>query len=99
MQATLDNAAANGVAVQARRHDLLRDGPVPGAPTVLANLLRPLLLRVAQDGFAGAAPDALIASGLLAHEGDEVAAAFARHGLRETARRPGGEWVALLLRR
>jgi ribosomal protein L11 methyltransferase len=99
VQATLDNAAANGVPVQARRHDLLRDGPVEGAPTVLANLLRPLLLRVAQDGFAGAQPDALIASGLLAHEGDEVAAAFARHGLREAARRRGGEWVALLLRR
>ena len=30
VQATLDNAAANGVAVQARRHDLLRDGPAPG---------------------------------------------------------------------
>jgi ribosomal protein L11 methyltransferase len=99
VQATLDNAAANGVTVQARRHDLLRDGPAPGAPTVLANLLRPLLLRVAHDGFAGAAPHALVASGLLAHEGDEVAAAFARHGLRETARRHGGEWVALLLRR
>ena len=56
-QATLDNAAANGVALQARRHDLLRDGPAPGAPTVLANLLRPLLLRVAADGFAGSAPD------------------------------------------
>ena len=44
--------------VQARRHDLLRDGPAPGAPTVLANLLRPLLLRVAREGFAGAQPDA-----------------------------------------
>ena len=44
-------------------------------------------------------PDVLVASGLLAHEGDEVAAAFARHGLRETERRHGGEWVALLLRR
>jgi ribosomal protein L11 methyltransferase len=99
VQATLDNAAANGVAVQARRHDLLRDGPAPGAPTVLANLLRPLLLRVAADGFAGAAPDVLVAGGLLAHEGDEVAAAFARHGLSEAARRHGGEWVALLLRR
>ena len=97
--ATLDNAAANGVTVTARRHDLLRDGPAPGAPTVLANLLRPLLLRVAQDGFDGAAPDVLVASGLLAHEGDEVAAAFAGHGLRETARRRDGEWVALLLRR
>jgi ribosomal protein L11 methyltransferase len=97
--ATLDNAAANAVRVEARRHDLLRDGPAPGAPTALANLLRPLLLRVAQDGFDGPPPDVLIASGLLAHEGDEVAAAFARHGLRETARRQGGEWVALLLRR
>jgi ribosomal protein L11 methyltransferase len=99
VRATLDNAAANGVTVQARRHDLLRDGPAPGAPTVLANLLRPLLLRVAADGFSGGAPAALVASGLLAHEGDEVAAAFERHGLRETARRHGGEWVALLLRR
>ena len=99
VQATLDNAAANGVSVDARRHDLLRDGPAPGAPTVLANLLRPLLLRVAHDGFAGPQPAALVASGLLAHEGDEVAGAFARHGLRETERRQGGEWVALLLRR
>jgi ribosomal protein L11 methyltransferase len=99
VQATLDNAAANGVSVQARRHDLLRDGPAPAAPTVLANLLRPLLLRVAADGFADAAtPDVLIASGLLAHEGDEVAAAFAAHGLREAQRRARGEWIALLLR-
>ena len=99
VQATLDNAAANGVALQARRHDLLRDGPAPGAPVVLANLLRPLLLRVAAEGFAGTAPDVLVASGLLAHEGDEVAGAFAPHGLREVTRRHGGEWVALLMRR
>jgi ribosomal protein L11 methyltransferase len=98
VQATLDNAAANGVTVQARRHDVLRDGPAPGAPTVLANLLRPLLLRVGEDGFEGEAPATLVASGLLVDEGDEVAAAFARHGLREADRRRDGEWVALLLR-
>ena len=99
--ATQDNAVANGARVEARRFDLLFDGPAPGAPTVLANLLRPLLLRVAETGFAdGAVPDALIASGLLAHEADEVAAAFAASlGLREAARRHGGEWAALLLRR
>jgi len=39
----------------------------------------------------------VIASGLLAHEGDEVAAAFAGRGLGEVARRRDGEWVALLL--
>jgi ribosomal protein L11 methyltransferase len=98
VRATLDNAAANGVALQARRHDLLRDGPAPGAPVVLANLLRPLLLRVAADGFAGGAPGVLVAGGLLADEADEVAGAFARHGLNEVARRHRGEWVAVLLR-
>ena len=83
----------------ARRCDLLFDGPAPGAPTVLANLLRPLLLTVAETGFeGGVVPDALIASGLLAHEADEVAAAFgASMGLREADRRLGGEWAALLL--
>ncbi|MCW3046993.1 MAG: methyltransferase [Solirubrobacterales bacterium] len=98
--ATLGNAAVNGVRVQARRHDLLRAGRAPGAPTVLANLLRPLLLHVAAEGFAGERPRTLIASGLLAHEADEVAAAFADGtGLTERSRRHGGEWVALLLRR
>ncbi|MCU0312555.1 MAG: 50S ribosomal protein L11 methyltransferase [Solirubrobacteraceae bacterium] len=97
--ATEANAAENAVAVRARRYDLLFDGPPPGAPTVLANLLRPLLLQLAEQGFEdGTVPRALIASGLLAHEADEVAAAFAaRLGLREAARRGGGEWAALLL--
>jgi ribosomal protein L11 methyltransferase len=99
VRATIANAAANGVELEARRHDLLHDGPAPSAPTALANLLRPLLLRVAADGFAGAPPQTLVASGLLVHEGDEVAAAFARHGLREADRRREGEWIALLLRR
>ena len=95
--ATIDNAAVNGVAVQARRHDLLRDGLAPSAPTVVANLMRPLLLHVAAAGFAGEPPRALVISGLLAHEADEVAAAFAAHGLHERARRHGGEWAALTL--
>ncbi len=101
VSATCDNARANGVTVRARAFDLLFDGPAPGAPTVLANLLRPLLLTVARTGFAGGeVPEALIASGLLAEEADEVATAFAESmGLRETARRHGGEWAALLLQR
>jgi ribosomal protein L11 methyltransferase len=98
LAATRDNAAVNGVAVDARRHDLLHDGPAPAAPTVLANLLGPLLRRVAADGFAaGEAPRALIASGLLVTEADEIAAAFAGRGLAERARLAEGEWAALLL--
>ena len=96
--ATADNARVNGVEVDVRRLDL-REERVPSAPTVLANLLRPLLLRIAADGFDGGPPDALVASGLLAHEADEVAVAFAAHGLHEADRRTGGEWAALLLRR
>jgi ribosomal protein L11 methyltransferase len=100
VRATGENAAANGVAVAAERFDLVRGGPAPTAPLVLANLLRPLLLCVARAGFQGAtAPDLLIASGLLTHEADEIAAAFARHGLTETDRRTSAEWAALVLRR
>jgi ribosomal protein L11 methyltransferase len=97
VQATLDNAAANGVVVAARDFDLLRDGPPPAAPTVLANLLRPLLLHLAEQGFEGEPPRVLVAGGLLAHEANEIAAAFARRGLHERARRHAGEWAALTL--
>jgi ribosomal protein L11 methyltransferase len=97
VEATRDNAAANGVKLTARHADLLRDGPVPAAPTIVANLMRPLLLHVAAAGFAGEPPRVLVVSGLLAHEADVVASAFAHHGLRERERRHGGEWAALTL--
>ncbi|MDX6691720.1 MAG: ribosomal protein methyltransferase [Solirubrobacteraceae bacterium] len=100
VQATLDNAVANEVDVDARHFDLLHDGPAPGAPTVAANLLRPLLLHVAREGFAGPPPAVLVAGGLLEHEADEVAAAFAESlGLRERSRRVEGGWAALTLAR
>ncbi len=90
--ATRENARVNGVVLRAERADL-RDGPLPQAPTVCANLLRPLLLEVARR--LEAPPQRLIASGLLREEGDEVAAAFAPHGLVETDRRHAAEWCAL----
>jgi ribosomal protein L11 methyltransferase len=101
------NARVNGVAVEVRRHDLRRD-PVLSAPTVAANLLRPLLLtwaaRLAGGGVGAPAravggPARLIAGGLLVGEEDEVAAAFGGCGLAERARRRSGEWAALLLER
>ncbi|MEA2384154.1 MAG: ribosomal protein methyltransferase [Solirubrobacteraceae bacterium] len=96
IEATLDNARVNGVEIQARHYDLTRDGPAPGAPVVLANLLGPLLRRLAEVGFADEAPAALIAGGLLTTEADQIAAAFARRGLLERTRRTDGEWSALL---
>jgi ribosomal protein L11 methylase PrmA len=55
--------------------------------------MRPLLLRVAE--LLEEPPSALVVSGLLDAEADEVAAAFG--GLRETRRLSDKGWTALLL--
>jgi ribosomal protein L11 methyltransferase len=77
------NAERNGVAVDA----MAGDSPVAAA-TVVANLPKPVLL--------GAMPRAqrVIASGFLAGEADEVAAAF---GMREARRVEADGWAALEL--
>ena len=83
LEASRENAERNGADVEVRRVDLRRE-PAPYAPTVLANLVRPLLLDVAR--LLERAPERLIMSGLLRSEADEVAAAFERHGLVEEER-------------
>jgi ribosomal protein L11 methyltransferase len=91
------NARVNGAAVEVAQMDL-RSDPVPYAPTVAANLLAPLLLAwAARMQHAERLPERAIAGGLLVHEADAVAAAFAALGLNELERRVGGEWAALLL--
>ena len=81
-----------------------RGGPETGQ-VVLANLLRPLLIDLAEKM---AQPDVpvpamrldLIASGLLREQADEVADVFAKRlGLSERARLEQGEWSALWLAR
>jgi ribosomal protein L11 methyltransferase len=94
LEASRENAQVNGVELEVRRVNLRRQ-PAPWAPTVLANLVRPLLLDVAR--LLERPPGRLIASGLLREEADEVVAAFAAHGLAERDRRHGGEWAAVLL--
>jgi ribosomal protein L11 methyltransferase len=92
------NAEVNGVRIDVRHGDLLHGGPAPSAPTVVANLLRPLLEHLARSGFDGPAPGVLVAGGLLRAEADTIAAAFAAgHGLRERARSERGGWAALTL--
>lgn len=93
VEATRANAVANAARVEARRGDL-RSGPPPASPTVLANLMRPLLVALA---LRLEPPEALIASGLLDHEADEVASAFAPLGERRRLSDKG--WTALLLAR
>ena len=94
VEATLANANANGVALDRVGLVDLREEPTPAAEVVAANLTRPVLLEVAE--LTGEAPRALIASGLLEGEVDEVAAAFAP-SLRERRRLTDRGWSALLL--
>jgi ribosomal protein L11 methyltransferase len=95
VEATARAAAANGArGVGVVRADLrLQAGP--WAPTVCANLVRPLLLDVARR--LDRRPERLIASGVSPAEVDEIVAAFATRGLREAGRRVDGDWAALLL--
>jgi ribosomal protein L11 methyltransferase len=91
LEATRANATANGVVLSSVERVNLREQPPPEADTVAANLMRPLLLRLA----GRIAPRALILSGLLEEEVDEVVAAFAP--LRERRRLADGGWGAVLL--
>jgi ribosomal protein L11 methyltransferase len=93
VDATREGAAFNGVVVEVTRADVRQGGPY--APTVLANLVRPLLLEVAAN--LERLPDRLIISGLEGDEPDEVVPAFERLGLRETRRRQGNNWSAIEL--
>jgi ribosomal protein L11 methyltransferase len=93
IEATTANARDNGVRLDRLERANLRWQPAPTADVVTANLMRPLLLRVAE--LMEGRPRALIASGLLEHEADEVAEAF--EPLAERRRASSQGWTALLL--
>ncbi|HEY2768186.1 MAG TPA: 50S ribosomal protein L11 methyltransferase [Solirubrobacteraceae bacterium] len=100
VEAARENALVNGVDLEVGHFDLRRDQLLweepPDSGVMIANLLRPLLLDLARK--LPGRPRDLIASGLLAHEVEEIVDAFgARWGLRERARRSGGEWAATWL--
>jgi ribosomal protein L11 methyltransferase len=102
VQAARANAVVNGARIEVKRLDLRRQPlPLPdprgawSSCVVLANLLHPLLLELANT--LPQAPAHLLASGLLPEQLGEVAGAFARVGLRVRARREHAGWAALWL--
>jgi len=103
VEAARANALVNGVQIGVEHFDLRTNSlpsPQPSAPAselvILANLLRPLLLELADT--IEAAPAHLIAGGLLREQADEVLAAFAgRLAMSERRRAHGGEWCAVWL--
>jgi ribosomal protein L11 methyltransferase len=94
LEATTENAAANGVELATRRVNLREELPEL-APTVVANLTAPLLLEVA--GRMVEAPRHLLCSGMLRPEADDVAEAFSARGLEVRTHRDDGDWTALAL--
>jgi ribosomal protein L11 methyltransferase len=95
IEATSANARDNCVTLAAVQRLDLRREPAPVAAVTTANLVRPLLVRVAE--LLPEQPETLIVSGLLEGEEDEVAAAFASMRERRRLRLQG--WSALLLTR
>ena len=95
IDATLANGRRNGIELaRVEQLDLRRDA-LPPAPTVTANLVRPLLVELARR--MPESPETLIVSGLLEGEEDEAAAAFEQ--MREHRRLRLLGWSALLLTR
>jgi ribosomal protein L11 methyltransferase len=93
IEATLDNARVNDVRLARVERLDVRNDALPPAPTVTANLVRPLLLELARR--MPEHPERLIVSGLLEGEEDEVARAC--EPMQESRRLRLAGWGALLL--
>ena len=95
VDATRENARANGIVLAAVERLDVRSDSLPPASVMTANLVRPLLLELSRR--MPESPELLIASGLLKGEEDEVAEAFGQ--MREQRRLRLEGWSALLLAR
>ena len=99
IDAARENAERNGVAIPV---GLGSAADVPGRfEIVIANIVAPVLQRIAGDLAARVAPKgSLIVAGISAPNERDTRAAFARAGLRVTIDRDQrDDWVALALRR
>lgn len=91
-----EHAALNGVSPELVLGDGARGVPPQGFDVVVANITAPLLRERAPEILAAARPGGrVILSGLLADEGDSVAAAYAAAG--PVARTQDGEWACLVV--
>ncbi len=100
VEATLANAAANGLAdrVTANAGTLPPTTPAARYPLVLANLVAAVLIDLAEPLAAHTAPGGtLLASGIIETRADEVQAALTAAGFVHDRRLDDGEWVSLRL--
>ena len=98
VQASVENAEANGVDVKFFKYGLgakvKRNLPV--ADLVAANILGPLLIRFVGE-IVPTVGKYLIISGILTELYPDVLSAYATSGLKEVSRRTIGEWTTGLL--
>jgi ribosomal protein L11 methyltransferase len=102
VEATLSNAAANGLAEQVTAHlgSLAQVPPTEPFPLVLANLVAAVLIDLAVPLAAHTTPGGtLLASGIIEPRADEVLASLTAAGFVLEKRLDDGEWVSLRLRR
>ena len=98
VDASVENAAANGVDVEFFKYGLgsKKRRDLGTADIVVANILGPLLIRFA-DEIAPCATGSLVISGILTELYPEVLAAYVARGFREISRKTIGEWTTGLL--
>ena len=100
VEASMENAAANGVSVEFFHYGLgareRRD--IGRADIVVANILGPLLIRFADEITPCVSGD-LVVSGILSELYPEVLAAYEARGFAEVSRKVLGEWTTGRLRK
>jgi ribosomal protein L11 methyltransferase len=101
-----ENAENNGISSEAfslgrGSVDEVKNGKfgLSSAPLVLANILAPVLIRLFDAGLADliAPGGAIILSGILEHQANDVVAAGQKQGLKLVDQRQINDWVALLM--
>ena len=101
VEVTQENAARNGVALDARTVDgmetLLAEGPFP---VVISNIISATLIRIAPDAARLVAPGGVwVVSGIMVFNSPDVIEAAERVGFKLEIQREEDEWVGLVLRR
>jgi ribosomal protein L11 methyltransferase len=101
VEVTQENARRNGVEDRlAVRAGTLEERCADPYPLLLANLVAAVLIDLAPRLVAYTATDGdLLASGIIAERGDEVATALASAGFTAEESLDDGEWVSLRMRR
>ncbi len=95
VDATIDNAAVNGVEIEVSKLDLRTD-PIPHSDILVANILASVLVVLASK-LGSQRPVKVVLSGILDEQADSVLEVWQHLGYSQADRRSREGWTALLL--